>query len=52
MEEFQLSKFTKEGAQLLRDVTEEFNSLGIDSSRLSKTFLDDMANQIGFRRSI
>ena len=41
MEEFQLSKFTKEGAQLLRDVTEEFNRLGIDASRLPKTFPDD-----------
>ena len=41
MEEFQLSKFTKEGAQLLREVTEEFNRLGIDSSRLPKTFPDD-----------
>lgn len=41
MEEFQLSKFTKEGAQLLREVTEEFNRLGIDASRLPKTFPDD-----------
>ena len=41
MEEFQLSKFTKEGAQLLRGVTEEFKRLGIDSSRLPKTFPDD-----------
>ena len=41
MEEFQLSKFTNEGAQLLRGVTEEFNRLGIDSSRLPKTFPDD-----------
>lgn len=41
MEEFQLSKFTKEGAQLLRGVTEEFNRLGIDSSRLPKIFPDD-----------
>ena len=41
MEEFQLSKFTKEGAQLLREVTEEFNRLGIDSSNLPKTFPDD-----------
>ena len=41
MEEFQLSKFTKEGAQLLREVTEEFNRLGVDSSRLPKTFPDD-----------
>ncbi|MBQ6005418.1 MAG: GTPase domain-containing protein [Selenomonadaceae bacterium] len=41
MEEFQLSKFTKEGAQLLREVTDEFNQLGIDSSRLPKTFPDD-----------
>ena len=41
MEEFQLSKFTKEGAQLLREVTEEFNRLGIDSSRLPKIFPDD-----------
>ena len=41
MEEFQLSKFTKEGEELLRGVTEEFNRLGIDSSRLPKTFPDD-----------
>ncbi|MBR3050091.1 MAG: GTPase domain-containing protein, partial [Selenomonadaceae bacterium] len=41
MEEFQLSKFTKEGAQLLRDVTDEFNRLGIDASRFPKTFPDD-----------
>lgn len=41
MEEFQLSKFTKEGAELLRGVTEEFKRLGIDSSRLPKTFPDD-----------
>ena len=41
MEEFQLSKFTKEGEQLLRGVTGEFNRLGIDSSRLPKTFPDD-----------
>ena len=41
MEEFQLSKFTKEGAQLLSEVTEEFNRLGVDSSRLPKTFPDD-----------
>lgn len=41
MEEFQLSKFTKEGAELLRGVTEEFNRLGIDASRLPKTFPDD-----------
>lgn len=41
MQEFQLSKFTKEGAQLLREVTEEFNRLGVDSSRLPKTFPDD-----------
>ena len=41
MEEFKLVKFTKEGAQLLRGVTEEFNRLGIDSSRLPKTFPDD-----------
>lgn len=41
MEEFQLSKFTKEGAELLRGVTEEFNRLGIDSSCLPKTFPDD-----------
>ncbi len=41
MEEFQLSKFTKEGAQLLREVTEEFNRLGIDSSCLPKNFPDD-----------
>ena len=41
MEEFQLSKYTKEGKQLLRGVTEEFNRLGIDTSRLPKTFPDD-----------
>ena len=41
MEEFQLSKFTNEGAQLLREVTDEFNRLGIDSSNLPKTFPDD-----------
>ncbi|MBQ3337869.1 MAG: 50S ribosome-binding GTPase [Selenomonadaceae bacterium] len=41
MEEFQLSKFTKEGAQLLREVTEEFKRLGIDASRLPKNFSDD-----------
>ena len=41
MEEFQLSKFTKEGEELLSGVTEEFNRLGIDSSRLPKTFPDD-----------
>ena len=41
MEEFQLVKFTKEGAQLLHEVTDEFNRLGIDSSRLPKTFPDD-----------
>ena len=41
MEEFQLSKFTKEGAKLLREVTDEFNRLGIDVSRLPKTFPDD-----------
>ena len=41
MEEFQLSKFTKEGAKLLREVTDEFNRLGIDSSRLPKIFPDD-----------
>lgn len=41
MEEFQLSKFTNEGAQLLREVTDEFNRLGLDSSRLPKVFPDD-----------
>ena len=41
MEEFQLSKFTKEGAQLLHEVTDEFKRLGIDASRLPKTFPDD-----------
>ncbi|MBQ6297468.1 MAG: GTPase domain-containing protein [Selenomonadaceae bacterium] len=41
MEEFQLSKFTKEGAQLLREVTEEFNRLGIDAANLPKNFPDD-----------
>ena len=41
MEEFQLSNFTKEGAELLREVTDEFQRLGVDSSRLPKTFPDD-----------
>ena len=41
MEEFQLSKFTNEGAQLLREVTDEFTRLGLDTSRLPKTFPDD-----------
>ncbi len=41
MEEFQLSKFTKEGEQLLRGVKEEFKRLGIDGSRLPKNFSDD-----------
>ena len=41
MEEFQLSKFTKEGAQLLREVTDEFNRLGIDAANLPKIFPDD-----------
>ncbi len=41
MEEFQLSKFAKEGAQLLREVTDEFNRLGIDAANLPKTFPDD-----------
>ena len=41
MEKFQLSKFTREGAKLLRDVTDEFNRLGVDTSRLPKTFPDD-----------
>ncbi|MBR1647550.1 MAG: 50S ribosome-binding GTPase [Selenomonadaceae bacterium] len=41
MEEFQLTKFTNEGSQLLREVTDEFNRLGIDSSNLPKTFPDD-----------
>ena len=41
MEEFQLSKFTNEGAQLLRDVIDEFNRLGVDTSHLPKTFPDD-----------
>ena len=41
MQEFQLSKFTKEGAQLLREVTDEFNRLGIDAANLPKIFPDD-----------
>lgn len=41
MEEFQLSKFTKEGAKLLREVTDEFNRLGIDAANLPKIFPDD-----------
>lgn len=41
MQKFQLSQFTKEGAKLLREVTDEFNRLGLDSSRLPKTFPDD-----------
>ena len=41
MEEFQLSRFVKEGSDLLRDVTEEFNRLGIDTSKLPKIFPDD-----------
>lgn len=41
MEEFKLSKFVREGSKLLRDVTEEFQRLGIDTSRLPKTFPDD-----------
>ena len=41
MEEFQLSKFTNEGAQLLREVTDEFTRLGLDTSRLPKVFPDD-----------
>ena len=41
MEQFQLSKFTHEGAQLLREVTDEFTRLGLDTSRLPKTFPDD-----------
>lgn len=41
MEEFKLSKFTKEGAELLREVIDEFNRLGLDTSRLPKTFPDD-----------
>ena len=41
MRKFQLSQFTKEGAKLLREVTDEFNRLGLDSSRLPKTFPDD-----------
>ncbi|MBQ4403289.1 MAG: hypothetical protein II857_02655 [Selenomonadaceae bacterium] len=40
MEKFQLSQFTREGSQLLREVTDEFNRLGIDTSRLPKTFPD------------
>ena len=41
MHEFQLSKFTKEGAELLREITAEFQRLGIDTSKLPKTFPDD-----------
>lgn len=41
MQEFQLSRFTKEGAQLLREVTDEFNRLGIDAANLPKIFPDD-----------
>ena len=41
MEEFQLSKFAKEGEQLLREVTDEFNRLGIDAANLPKIFPDD-----------
>lgn len=41
MEEFQLSKFTKEGVQLLQDVKSEFEHLNIDASKLPKNFPDD-----------
>ncbi|MBR4643013.1 MAG: 50S ribosome-binding GTPase [Selenomonadaceae bacterium] len=41
MEEFKLVKFTKEGAKLLREVTDEFKHLKIDASRLPKNFSDD-----------
>lgn len=41
MEEFKLTKLTKEGAQLLREVTEKFQKLGLDTSKLPKTFPDD-----------
>ena len=41
MRKFQLNEFAKEGAKLLREVKEEFNRLGLDSSRLPKTFPDD-----------
>ncbi|MBQ9487674.1 MAG: 50S ribosome-binding GTPase [Selenomonadaceae bacterium] len=41
MEEFQLSKFTDEGAKLLADVTAEFKRLGLDTSTLPKVFPDD-----------
>ena len=41
MEEFNLAKFTEEGENLLRGVTEEFKRLGIDTSHLPKTFPDD-----------
>ena len=41
MEEFQLSKFTKQGEQLLDDVRHEFKSLNIDDSILPKVFSDD-----------
>lgn len=41
MEEFQLSKFTKEGVKLLRDVKGEFERLNIDASKLPKNFPDD-----------
>ena len=41
MEEFQLSKFTKQGEQLLADVRQEFKNLNIDDSVLPKFFSDD-----------
>lgn len=41
LEKFQLSKFANEGAALLRDVTNEFNRLGIETSNLPKIFPDD-----------
>ena len=41
MEEFQLSKFTREGEELLDEVTAEFERLGIDTSNLPQIFPDD-----------
>ena len=41
MEEFKLVKFTEEGKKLLYEVTAEFNRLGLDASKLPKTFPDD-----------
>ena len=41
MEEFKLSKFTKQGEELLDDVRCEFKSLNMDDSILPKVFSDD-----------